>query len=87
MNLRTLGVPTLMMLAAGLMACSDPTPTVTVDDLLTHPDELKRLQRDCREHRAEVGEPTCVIVNEARNQRFWDDGKTRYTPGGLVSHE
>lgn len=87
MNLRTLGGTTLMMLTAGLMACSDSAPMVTVDYLLKHPDELKRLQRDCHEHRAEVGESTCVIVNEARNQRFWGDGKTRYTPGGPVSHE
>lgn len=67
----------------GLTGCGQPAPTVTVEHLLAHPDELKALQQACCDRRAEVGEQTCANVSEAQHRRFWGAGKTRYTPGGV----
>lgn len=77
--LRWVGVSCVLL---GLTGCGKPAPTVTVEHLLAHPDELNALQLACRERRAEVGEQTCANVSEAQHRRFWGAGKTRYTPGG-----
>ncbi|WP_158249237.1 EexN family lipoprotein [Amnimonas aquatica] len=78
---------TVVLFLGGLAGCSQPAPEVTVDYLLAHPEELKALQQKCRLARDTVSAQTCVTVSEAQHRRFWGNGKTRYTPGGGVSHE
>lgn len=74
-------------LVMSLAGCSQPAPTVTVDYLVAHRDELRVLQEQCRMERATMDERVCVRVSEAQHRLFWGDGKTRYTPGGGVRHE
>jgi hypothetical protein len=41
---------------------------------------LKELREQCKTDRAKLGDELCNRVAEATNRRFFDDGKTPYTP-------
>lgn len=60
-------------LTAALAACGPSQPSETVDYLVTHPDRIKELQRQCKEDRTKVGDELCVRAAEAANRRFFGD--------------
>ena len=78
-----------LLLAATLVACGKPEPTVTsnssaptetVESLVANPERLKVLRQQCKTDRAKLGDELCNRVAEATNRRFLGDGKTPYTP-------
>ena len=79
----------LLLLAAMLVACGKPEPTVTtstpsptetVESLAANSERLKALRQQCKTDRAKLGDELCNRVAEATNRRFLGDGKTPYTP-------
>lgn len=78
-----------LLLAAMLVACGKPEPTVTsnstapvetVESLAANPERLKVLRQQCKTDRTKLGDELCNRVAEATNRRFLGDGKTPYTP-------
>lgn len=56
----------------------------SVDSLVTHPDRLKVVMRECKDDRARMSDVECMHANEAFRRRFMGDGKGKYTtPYGL----
>ena len=71
--------PVALTALATLTACTDKTPTDTVESLLANPERLKELRAQCKADHAQVGDATCNAVSEATRQRFMGAG-TPYTP-------
>lgn len=68
-----------LMLVALLTACSQSTPTETVESLAANPERLKELRQQCKADRAKLGDALCNAVAEATHKRFIGNG-TPYTP-------
>ncbi|WP_100632593.1 EexN family lipoprotein [Pseudomonas qingdaonensis] len=74
-----------LLLVAALTACGPSetpkqTSVPTVEELAADPLRLKELRQQCKTDRAKLGDVLCNRVAEATRKRFYDDGKTPYTP-------
>lgn len=63
----------LLMMVATLTACGPSQPSETVDTLVSNPERIKEIQRQCKEDRAKVGDELCVRAAEAAKRRFFGD--------------
>lgn len=70
----------LLSCLAALASCARSTPPDSVDSLVTHPDRLRQVMRQCRDNRTEMGDAICNNASEAFRRRFMGDGKAQYTP-------
>ena len=62
-----------------LAACSKPSPTESVESLMTNPEHLKALRAQCKADHDKVGDAQCNMAAEATRRRFMGIG-TSYTP-------
>lgn len=69
----------LLFVAMALVACSNATPTDTVESLVAHPDHLHEIERQCANNDARVSAAECELASEARRKLFMGNGP-RYTP-------
>ncbi|MGH6647378.1 EexN family lipoprotein [Aquabacterium sp.] len=69
-----------LILVVALTACGKPEPAETVEALTANPERLKELRQQCKTDGAKLGDEFCNRVAEATNRRFFNDGKTPYTP-------
>jgi len=69
-----------------LVACGRATSVDSVDSLVSHPDRLKVVMRQCQDDRAKMSEVECVHANEAFRRRFMGNGKGKYTPWSAPQH-
>jgi heat shock protein HslJ len=62
-----------------LAACSKPSPTESVESLMTNPEHLKALRAQWKADHDKVGDALCNMAAEATRRRFMGSG-TPYTP-------
>lgn len=69
-----------LLMALVLSACGPPASIETVESLMTNPERLKALRKQCKLDRAKLGDALCNAVAEAARRRFIGDGTAPYTP-------
>jgi hypothetical protein len=73
------GALTVLVLA-GLAACSHPDSPEAVDFLIAHPERLRAVTAECRDHREQMNAATCAAAVAAERRRFMGTGSALYTP-------
>ena len=70
---------TLLLATWLLAACSNAAPTDTAEFLMAHPDQLREIDKACRDDYAKTGAAECDAAAEARRRLFIGKGP-QYTP-------
>ncbi|CAG4892858.1 MULTISPECIES: EexN family lipoprotein [Paraburkholderia] len=70
---------TLLMLVLALTGCGKSEPNDTVDSLISHPDRLREVERQCTDSDAKMPAAECSAASEARHRLFIGRGP-QYTP-------
>lgn len=63
-----------------LAGCKAATPSDSVSSLVSHPDRLREVERQCSDDYAKMGAAECNAASEARHRLFMGNGKSAYTP-------
>ncbi len=74
--------PIFLMILVAVVGCSSSTASsdTSVEFLVAHPKRLHALREQCHRDRVRVGDAVCARVAEATNRRFFESGRTPYTP-------
>ena len=62
-----------------LAGCKAASPSDSVSSLVSHPDRLREVERQCSDDYAKMGAAECNAASEARHRLFIGDGP-QYTP-------
>lgn len=63
-----------------LTGCNVASPSDSVSSLVSHPDRLREMERQCSDNYAKMGAQECNAASEARHRLFMGNGKPAYTP-------
>jgi len=63
-----------------LAGCKSASPSDSVSSLVSHPDRLREVERQCSDDYAKMGAAECNAASEARHRLFMGNGKPAYTP-------
>ena len=63
-----------------LAGCKAASPSDSVSSLVSHPDRLREVERQCSDDYAKMGAAECNAASEARHRLFMGNGNPAYTP-------
>ena len=63
-----------------LTGCKPASPSDAVSSLVSHPDRLREVERQCSDDYAKMAVAECNAASEARHRLFMGNGKPAYTP-------
>jgi hypothetical protein len=63
-----------------LAGCKPASPSDSVSSLVSHPDRLRKVERQCSDGYAKMSVAECNAASEARHRLFMGNGKPTYTP-------